>query len=178
MAVTWKKLAFESDVITKAFIAAKGDLIGASADNTPLILSVGSAGQILTVDSGETTGLKWVTGNIAGMATDTLWDAKGDLAVGTGSNTGAKLTLGSDTYLLGVATDTPGWKSPATVAATMALDDIGNPDGAVKFNLQEANKLVVMTVANEAALPTTSIAVGQLCWATSELTLHVCTATS
>jgi hypothetical protein len=31
----------------------------------------------------------------AGMATDTLWDAAGDLAVGTGSNTGGRLALGT-----------------------------------------------------------------------------------
>lgn len=30
------------------------------------------------------------------MATDGLWDAKGDLAAGTGANTGAKLTAGSN----------------------------------------------------------------------------------
>ena len=30
------------------------------------------------------------------MATDALWDAKGDLAAGTGANTGAKLTAGSN----------------------------------------------------------------------------------
>ena len=66
-------------------------------------------------------------------------------------------------------------QTPAEVAATMALDDIGVPDAAVDFNLQQATDLVVMTVANEAALPAASISVGQLCFATSELTLHICT---
>lgn len=65
--------------------------------------------------------------------------------------------------------------TPAAVAATMALDDIGVPDAAVDFDLQEATDLVVMTVANEAALPGANVAVGQLCWATGELTLHICT---
>jgi len=65
-------------------------------------------------------------------------------------------------------------QTPAQVAATMALDDIGVPDSAVDFNLQQATDLVVMTVANEAALPAANIAVGQLCWATGELSLHVC----
>jgi hypothetical protein len=48
-------------------------------------------------------------------------------------------------------------------------------DGTVDFNLQQANDLVVKTVANEAALPTTDIAIGELCWATGELSLHICT---
>ena len=69
-------------------------------------------------------------------------------------------------------------QTPAQVAATMALDDIGVPDAAVDFDLQEATDLVVMTVTNEAALPAANVAVGQLCWATGELTLHICTASS
>jgi len=50
--------------------------------------------------------------------------------------------------------------------------------GNLDFNLNQATDLVVMTVANEAALPTEGIAVGQLCFATSELTLHICTSSS
>jgi hypothetical protein len=69
-------------------------------------------------------------------------------------------------------------QTPAEVAATMALDDVGVPDAAVDFDLQEATDLVVMTVANEAGLPAANVAVGQLCWATSELSLHVCTASA
>lgn len=34
------------------------------------------------------------------VATDAIWDAKGDLAVGTGANTAAKLTVGTDGYVL------------------------------------------------------------------------------
>jgi len=67
MAITWKKVAFEADVITKAFMAAKGDLISASDNDTPLILSVGGTnGHVLTVDSGEATGLKWAAGGGGG----------------------------------------------------------------------------------------------------------------
>ena len=57
--MAWKKLVLEESVITKAFMAAKGDLIGASANDTPLILSVGTNGQVLTAASGEVTGLSW-----------------------------------------------------------------------------------------------------------------------
>ena len=69
MAITWKKIAFEADVITKAFMAAKGDLISASDNDTPLILTVGGTnGHVLTVDSGEATGLKWAAGGSGSTA--------------------------------------------------------------------------------------------------------------
>src|SRR3990172_6450380 len=42
-------------------LVAKGDLIAASAATTAAILTVGSNGQILTVDSTQTTGLKYTT---------------------------------------------------------------------------------------------------------------------
>jgi len=47
------------DMILKAFMAAKGDIISASADDTPLILSVGTDTYRLVADSNEAIGLKW-----------------------------------------------------------------------------------------------------------------------
>ena len=75
MAITWKKVAYEADVITKAFMAAKGDLISASDNDTPLILTVGGTnGHVLTVDSGEATGLKWAAaaGGGGGLAYEVI----------------------------------------------------------------------------------------------------------
>ena len=73
MALTWRKLAYEDDVILESFIAAKGDLIGASANDTPLILSVGTNGQVLTAASGEASGLEWAaTGTGDFMAAGTV----------------------------------------------------------------------------------------------------------
>lgn len=40
-------------------LAAKGDLLVASADDTPARLSVGSDGEILEADAGESVGAKW-----------------------------------------------------------------------------------------------------------------------
>jgi hypothetical protein len=51
----------DSNAIQNAIVDAKGDLIAATADNTPARLAVGSNGQVLTVDSTTATGLKWET---------------------------------------------------------------------------------------------------------------------
>lgn len=49
MAVTWKKLAYEDDVITKALLTTKGDILYASAANTPARLGIGTDNHVLTV---------------------------------------------------------------------------------------------------------------------------------
>lgn len=48
-----------TDFIAKAFVDAKGDLIAASADNTPARVAVGTDGQFLKADSGATAGVSW-----------------------------------------------------------------------------------------------------------------------
>ena len=45
--------------IPESIVNAKGDLISASADNTPAILTAGSNGETLLADSSQTTGLRW-----------------------------------------------------------------------------------------------------------------------
>lgn len=51
----------DSNAIQNAIVDAKGDLIAATADNTPARLAVGTNGQVLTADSTAATGLKWAT---------------------------------------------------------------------------------------------------------------------
>ncbi len=61
-------------------------------------LTLGTALQELRVNSGGTA-LEYYTPSGGGggdVATDAIWDAKGDLAVGTGANTAIKLTVGAD----------------------------------------------------------------------------------
>ena len=122
MAVTWKKLAFETEVITKALLTTKGDIIYASGASTP-----------------------------------------------------ARLGIGADNQILRVATDVPNWEDIGAPTAH-TLNSHTAADGAVDFNLQQATDLILMTVANEAALPVVGMALGQICFATGELTAHICTA--
>ena len=50
----------------KSIVDAKGDLIAATANDTPARLAVGSNGQILVADSSTTTGLRWQNDFAAG----------------------------------------------------------------------------------------------------------------
>jgi len=49
----------DSNAIQNAIVDAKGDLISATAADTPARLAVGTNGYVLTADSAEATGLKW-----------------------------------------------------------------------------------------------------------------------
>jgi hypothetical protein len=47
--------------IPESIIAAKGDLLTGTANDTPAVLTVGANGTTLVADSSESTGLKWQT---------------------------------------------------------------------------------------------------------------------
>lgn len=60
----------DANAIQNAIVDAKGDLIAATAADTPARLAVGTNGYVLTADSAEATGLKWAAA--AGGYTPTL----------------------------------------------------------------------------------------------------------
>jgi hypothetical protein len=60
-AVDTQMLTNANAAIAKTIVDAKGDLIGATAADTPARLAVGANGTVLTADSAEATGLKWAT---------------------------------------------------------------------------------------------------------------------
>lgn len=65
----------DANAIQNAIVDAKGDLISATAADTPARLAVGTNGQVLTADSTAATGLKWApaaTGGMTSIATGTL----------------------------------------------------------------------------------------------------------
>ena len=128
MAVVWKKLAYEVDVIKLSVMTEVGDVIYCSALGPPVVASPLAHGN----------------------AADVLTSAGHGLA--------------------------PAWAVPAAPAAHK-LNSHSVPDGAVDFDHRIATDLVIMAVTNQSALPplVADATVGQLCFATGELTLHVCT---
>jgi hypothetical protein len=99
-------------------------------------------------DAGAETALGAGGGSVA---TDAIWDAAGDLAVGSGANTAAKLTKGSDNDVLTISASThvPVWAAPAVAAgrpsaygdAVMALKPLAY------YPMQEASGLLIEDVS-------------------------------
>lgn len=72
---SWIDATGAAGAVLATLLDAKGDLIAASAADTPARLAVGTDGQILVAASGQATGLQWRDGavtDIKGVTTDTL----------------------------------------------------------------------------------------------------------
>jgi len=75
----------DPNAIQNSIVDAKGDIITATADNTPARLAVGTNNQILVADSTASTGLKWASGFGTWAAWTPTYSAA--LTVGNGTTT-------------------------------------------------------------------------------------------
>jgi hypothetical protein len=94
----------DANAIQNAIVDAKGDIVAASAADTPARLAVGTDNQRLVAASGEATGLKYVSDT-----QNTVIDAAGDLLYGTAADTVGRLAIGSTGNVLTVAGGVPTW---------------------------------------------------------------------
>lgn len=85
------------------------------------------------------------------VATDAIWDAKGDLAAATGANTAAKLTVGTNDHVLIAASgESTGlkWGQPSGTVIGRNVDTSGdhNTSGASLADADATNAKVTFTV--------------------------------
>ena len=98
-----------------------------TASGSLTTLALGAPGQVLKVDPGGAF-VEWaadqtgISGSGVDVATDEIWDAKGDLAVATAADTAVRLPVGVNGQVLAVNTSVPttnlAWK-------TIAKGDVG-----------------------------------------------------
>jgi hypothetical protein len=113
-----------AETLPVSIIAAKGDLIVGTANDTAGILTAGTNTHVLTADSTQTTGLKWAAAAGGGsVATDAIWDAAGDLAVGTGADTAAVLTKGAAGGVLAMGNAAVIWNAGTSFPGSKATGD-------------------------------------------------------
>lgn len=98
------------------------------------------------------------TGGSGSVATDTIWDAKGDLAVGTGADAAQKLTVGSDgKTIVADSTQTTGlaWKTRQTVVKDICGGRLSLESAVSVSSSDQSGKSTIYFVAhtsNEIAL--------------------------
>lgn len=124
----------------KAFLKTYFDTIYAALTHTARH-AVGGADSVFPADPDADKFLKWddTAGALAwddagggDVATDAIWDAKGDLAVGTGADTAAKLAVGGNGLVLTAASGEATGLKWDSVAGT---GDVVGPAGATDGNL-------------------------------------------
>jgi hypothetical protein len=113
----------------------------------------------------------------------TFMSGKGDLIYASAPGVAARLPLGTDDFILVVATDVPAWETPASASAHVLSTSGGGavhtvPDGAVDFNLNIATDMRFMNIDEEANLPTVGVALGQVVYCVAEESLHICDSAS
>lgn len=116
------------NAIQGTLLDAKGDIIAATADNTPARVPVGSNTQVLMANSAATPGVEWhtlVASDVGAIATS-LIDAKGDLIVGTANDTAARQAVGSNSQVLSAnsgVTNGVEWRTLTTDVTVEFVDD-------------------------------------------------------
>jgi len=95
-----------------------GIFSGKTGDDLTFKSLTSTGGTVTITSTGATINLESAIGG--GVATDTIWDATGDLAVGTGANTAARLGIGSTNQVLTVVGGTAAWAAAAGGSSRIA----------------------------------------------------------
>jgi hypothetical protein len=121
---TWERLgrdsswALDNAVIHNTLLSAKGDMVYASAADTPARLAIGTNGYFLTVSNGvpawtsigkSTVGLSNVTNDA--QIPKSIGTAAGDIIYWSAASTPARLAKGTDGQVLKMVSGVPAWST-------------------------------------------------------------------
>lgn len=195
MAVEWKKLAYEEDVVLKTTLESAHSVMVANEANTPTELTVAadrivgraSEGNIAALQKSDVLDLLNVEDGAdvtdatnvadAGAVMESDFTAKGDIIIGTGEGAAAVLGIGSAGQVLAVggegatglewtaAGGTGDFKADGTVPMTGDLDFAGNA----------AKDMKIHNVANEAGRLGLTPILGKLAFQVDVLAAYICT---
>jgi hypothetical protein len=102
--------------IQPTLLDAKGDLITATAADTPARLALGTTGQVLKVNTATATGLEWAADS-AGMTNPMT--TTGDTIYSSSGSTPARLGIGSSGQVLTVSSGIPAWTTISSGGLTV-----------------------------------------------------------
>jgi len=127
-----------SSAVADSDFNAKGDLLSASANDTPLILSVGANGRILTANSATATGLEWSNALTSLDLTLSTTSSTTDARI-SWDTTNKKIQVGNATAAIDFAPSTLVTNAQAA-SYTLVLTD---KDKLVEISNASANNLTV-----------------------------------
>jgi hypothetical protein len=119
-------------VIAPTIVDAKGDLIGATAADTPARLAVGTNGQVLTADSTAATGLVWSTPVTPSYTWTTYTPTNSGITVGNGTQTARYVKI----------------DKTVTVSYRLVLGSTSSLSGAILVGLPSSNNSFANCVVN------------------------------
>jgi len=144
--------AWDADLDALAALSGTHTIYYRSASNTWSAVTIGTGLDF-------TSATLSATGTSTTVATDVIWDAKGDLAVGTGADTAAKLTVGANnTILMADSAQSTGvkWAVLGTGVVTALLVNVGSA-GAFIVNGGVLGTPSSGTLTNCTGLPITAL---------------------
>lgn len=114
-------------------------------------LFLGEDGELHLIDSADV--VTDVSGAAGSVATDAIWDADGDLAVGSGANTAAKLAKGAEGSALSVMDGVVGWNAATSMPGSPTTNQrVYRTDLQIEFTFDGTQWLC--TCPHELALTT------------------------